>query len=116
MIRRNNEKTVEKYEHRMGGDGFITMRSLINSDKELNDAGRAFTHITMLPGNGIGYHVHNGDSEIYYIYSGKAEYNDNGELTTVEAGDVTFTPSGCGHAIKCIGDEPLEMIALIIYG
>ena len=34
----------------------------------------------------------------------------------VEAGDVTFTPAGCGHGIKCVGGEPLELIALILYG
>lgn len=116
MIRKSNEKTVEVFEHKFGADGYITVRSLINNDAELNDKGRVFAHTTVLPGHGIGYHVHNGDTEIYYIYSGKGEYNDNGTVTTVEAGDVTFTPSGTGHGIKCVGDEPLELIALIIYG
>lgn len=116
MIRRSADKTVERPERKFGADGFITVRSLINNDQELNNAGRVFAHTTVLPGMGIGYHVHNGDTEIYYIYSGKGEYNDNGEMTVVEAGDVTFTPSGTGHGIKNIGDEPLELIALIIYG
>lgn len=116
MIKRNAEKAVEKIEHKFGANGFITVRSLINTDAELNDKGRVFAHTTVLPGHGIGYHVHNGDMEIYYIYSGKGEYNDNGVVTTVEAGDVTFTPSGTGHSISCTGEEPLELIALILYG
>lgn len=116
MIRRSHEKTVEHHEHKFGADGFITVRKLINGAEELNGKGHIFAHTTVLPGSGIGYHVHNGDTEIYYVYSGKGEYNDNGRITTVEAGDVTFTPSGCGHGITCIGDEPLELIALIIYG
>lgn len=115
MIRRNNEKKVDVVERKFGAAGFITVRNLINSDAEMNGKGRCFAHTTVLPGHGIGYHVHNGDTEIYYIYSGKGEYNDNGTITTVEAGDVTFTPSGTGHGITCIGDEPLELIALIIY-
>lgn len=115
MVRKNLDKEVNSYTHKFGGDGFITVRSLINNDKELNDKGRVFAHTTLLPGCSIGYHVHQGDTEIYYIYSGLAEYNDNGTICTVEAGDVTFTPSGEGHGIKNIGNVPLEIIALIIY-
>ena len=40
---------------------------------------------------------------------------DNGTITTVEAGDVTFCPPGTGHGILNTGDEPLELIALILY-
>ena len=116
MIRRNQEKTVERHERKFGAEGFITVRSLINSDEELNGHGRVFAHTTVQPGSGIGYHVHTGDTEIYYVYSGRGEYNDNGEVSMVEAGDVTFTPAGCGHGIKCVGDEPLELITLILYG
>ena len=115
MIRRSNDKTVERPEHKFGAPGFITVRSLLNGPEEMNGKGRVFAHTTVLPGNGIGYYVHQGDTEIYYIYSGKGEYNDNGVITTVEAGDVTITPSGTGHGVTCIGDEPLELIALILY-
>ena len=45
----------------------------------------------------------------------KIVVNDNGTITQVEAGDVTFTPSGTGHGITNTGDEPLELIALILY-
>ncbi len=69
----------------------------------------------LLPGSGTDYHVHTGDAELYYILSGKGEYNDNGTIQTIEAGDVTFTPSGTGHGVKCIGNEPLELTALILY-
>lgn len=115
MVRKSDEKTVERIEHKFGADGFITVRNLINSDAELNGKGRVFAHTTVVPGSGIGYHVHNGDTEIYYVVSGSAEYNDNGIITTISAGDVTFTPSGTGHGINNKGSEPLEIIALIIY-
>jgi len=115
MVRKSNEKIVERVEHKFGADGFITVRNLINSDKELNRKGRVFAHTTVAPGSGIGYHMHNGDTEIYYVVSGSAEYNDNGKITTISAGDVTLTPSGTGHGINNKGSEPLEIIALIIY-
>lgn len=75
--------------------------------------GRVFAHTTVAPHSGIGYHIHNGDTEIYYILSGKAKYNDNGTIVDIEAGDVTFTPSGTGHGIENDNDEPLDIIALI---
>jgi quercetin dioxygenase-like cupin family protein len=115
MIRRSSERIVEKPQHKFGAPGFITVRNLINEPEELNSKGRLFSHTSILPGHGIGYHVHVGDGEIYYILSGKGEYNDNGAVTTVEAGDVTFCPPGEGHGILCVGDEPLELIALILF-
>jgi len=115
MVRRANERNVEKADHKFGADGYITVRSLTNDDQELNNKGRVFAHTTVAPGSGIGFHVHNGDTEIYYVVSGCAEYNDNGSITTIKTGDVTFTPSGTGHGINNKGTEPLEIIALIIY-
>ncbi len=115
MIRKSNEKNVERFEHKFGADGFITVRSLTNNVEELNGKGRVFAHTTVAPHSGIGYHIHNGDTEIYYILSGKAKYNDNGTVVDIEAGDVTITPSGTGHGIENDNDEPLDLIALIIY-
>lgn len=115
MIRKSNEIIVEHPERKFGAPGFITVRNLLNGAEEMNGKGRVFAHTTVLPGNGIGYHVHEGDTEIYYIYSGKGEYNDNGVIKIVETGDVTITPSGTGHGIMCIDNEPLEIIALILY-
>lgn len=115
MIRRKADRRVERAEHRFGAPGFITVQNLINGDDELNGKGRMLAHTIVGPGSGIGYHEHSGDSEIYYILRGRGEYNDNGAVTTVEAGDVTFTPSGAGHSLTCLGDEPLEIIALILY-
>ena len=115
MIRRNTEKLVTVREHAFGGDGQITVRNLLNSEEEMYHKGRVFAHTTLQPGCSIGYHVHTNESETYYIYSGMGEFNDNGVLETVHAGDVTFTPSEQGHGIKNIGTEPIELIALILY-
>ena len=71
--------------------------------------------VTIQPGSSLGYHEHKNESETYYILSGTAEYNDNGTTRTVKAGDVTYTPDGCGHALKPIGNEPVVFMALIIF-
>ena len=116
MIRRADDRKIEKVEHKFDADGYITVRNLINAPEELNGRGRVFSHITVAPHSGIGYHVHKGDTEIYYVLSGKAQYNDNGSITEIGTGDVTFTPDGYGHGVENRGDEPLDIIALIIYG
>lgn len=46
---------------------------------------------------------------------GECEYNDNGAVTTVRAGDVTFTGDGEGHSITNLRDEPAKFLALILY-
>jgi mannose-6-phosphate isomerase-like protein (cupin superfamily) len=115
MIRSSNDKLVAVREHVFGGDGSITVRNLLNDEEEMYHKGRVFAHTSLQSGCSIGYHVHKGESETYYIYSGVGEFNDNGTIKTVKAGDVTYTPSEQGHGIKNIGEDPLELIALILY-
>lgn len=115
MVRKNEEKEVVRKPAPFNGTGEITVRSLLNGDGEMSHKGRVFAHTTVYPGSAIGYHVHQGDSETYYILSGTGRYNDDGVITTVTAGDVTYTAPGHGHGIEAVGDEPVEMIALILY-
>ncbi len=115
MIRRSNERIIEYKEKQFQGEGGVTVRSLLNSPEEMYGKGRAFAHSTLEPGCSIGFHIHENESETYYIYSGIAEFNDNGVIKTVSAGDLTFTGAGEGHGIKNIGSDPLEFIALILY-
>lgn len=98
-----------------GGASEITVRSLLNGPEEMGRKGRVFGHTTVYPGSEIGYHVHHGDSETYYILSGRGRYNDNGTITEIGAGDVAYCAPGEGHGLACIGDKPVEMIALILY-
>lgn len=115
MLRRSAEKTVVRKPAPFDGTGEITVRGLINSDTELNNKGRVFAHTTVYPGSAIGYHIHQNDEEIYYILSGHGQYNDNGTMAEIGPGDVAVCPCGEGHGIACLGGEPIEMIALILY-
>ena len=115
MIKRANERVRGKSEHFKDGIGYVLTNPMIDSPEELWGKGRLFSHNTLEKDCEIGWHVHSGDGEIYYILTGEGEYNDNGETVTVHAGDVTFTPAGEGHALVNRKDEPLELIALILY-
>ena len=75
---------------------------------------RLFSLVQVKPGEEVDYHMHVGESETFFILSGKGIYNDNGNEVDIAAGMVTFTPSGQGHSIKNTGDELLSFIALIV--
>ena len=115
MIRRNEEKETIRKPAPFDGVGEITVRSLLNGPEEMSKKGRVFAHTTVYPGSALGFHIHTGDSETYYILSGRGRYSDNGTITEVGPGDVTYCAPGDGHGIECISDEPVEMIALILY-
>jgi len=97
-----------------GGDGTVVVSSFVSAE-ELNNKGRLFGKIVLKPGCGIGYHVHETDSELFYIIKGTAVYDDNGTKTEVSEGEVTLTPAGTGHSIKNESSEDVELIALIVY-
>ena len=75
---------------------------------------RLFSLVQVKPGEEVEYHMHAGESETFFILSGRGIYNDNGNTVEAVPGMVTFTPSGEGHGIKNTGDEMLVFIALIL--
>ena len=115
MIRKENQCKIEYREHMRGGDGTVLLTNFVNSPEDLCNKGRLFSKITLNPGCSIGYHVHENDSELFYILKGIAQYNDNGNIVTVSAGDVTICPPGQGHGIANKRDEVVELIAVIVY-
>lgn len=114
MVRRCEDKISERKPAPFEGVGEITVRSLLNGPAELYEKGRVFAHTTVYPGSRIGNHQHTGESETYYILSGKGKYYDNGTYIDVHPGDVYFCGDGESHGIEAI-DEPIELIALILY-
>ena len=105
---------IKKVENMHGGEGHVIIKRLLD-EKQLNGKCGLYAEVTIEPGSSLGYHEHHGESETYYILSGKGIYSDNGDLRMVEAGDVTFTPDGKGHALTNSGDEDLVFMALIIF-
>ena len=109
------ERTVERTEHKCGGDGHVLIEPLLG-DKEMDGKVKLFARVTLEPGCSLGYHEHHGNSEPYYLLTGSGRYNDNGAMLDVGPGDVTFTPSGSGHGLANTGKDNLEFMALIING
>lgn len=111
-------KRFEKKDNVFDGKGSVWFEYLVG-DSELNGMCRLYAKVTIPKGSSLGYHVHMGDREVYYIMSGTGKYvsGKDGKLaeSIVGAGDVTFTPEGEGHGIENTGEEDLVLMALVIY-
>ena len=114
MIRRSASYPAEQKEQMRGGEGVVVIEKLLSPD-EIYEKGRLFAKMKLEPGASIGYHIHEGEMETFFILNGKAEYSDNGIIITLLPGDTTLTADGEGHSIKSVGDVPLELIAVILY-
>ena len=114
MIRRSEEKQIE-VKNMFGGAGEAVMYCILNGAEEMYGKGRVFRHLLLRPGCEVGWHIHHGDGETYYILKGHGIYNDNGTTAEVGPGDVTFVDDGEGHALVNNGEEDLEAIALILF-
>jgi oxalate decarboxylase len=60
-------------------------------------------------------HWHTNANEFHYYLRGKGQvavFGSGGrsKLTEVKTGDAVYIPAGFGHAIKNVGDEPLEIV------
>ena len=114
MVRRSDERQIVQ-NTLFGGPGEAKMYCILNTPEEMYNKGRVFRHLVLEPGCCVGWHIHHGDGETYYILKGRGLYSDNGTEVEVGPGDVTFCDDGEGHGLRCISDEPLEAIALILY-
>lgn len=90
------------------------MKEALITGEELGQHCKMFSKVTLCPGCELGHHEHHGETETYYILSGKGIYDDNGREIPAEPGDVFFCKDGDGHGIKNEGTEDLTFVALIL--
>lgn len=112
VIKAENMQTDIR-ENMRGGNGAVNLQGLVPSES-LPVRSRLFSLVTLEPGCGIGPHVHEGETEIYYVLEGEGVLDDNGEQVALRAGDCNVCGSGAFHAIANESDKPLKFIAVII--
>ena len=63
------------------------------------------------PGTGSldQWHTHDLGHEIFIILSGRVEFEIDGEVREVGAGQLCYALAGEPHAVRVIGDEPVYM-------
>ena len=114
MIKKAADFKPEYRENMRGGNGTVELTNFATPE-ELNNKGRLFANITLNPGCGIGFHMHENESELFYVMKGDVLYNDNGTECVLGAGDVMVCPAGTGHAVANNGQEDVELCAVIVY-
>lgn len=112
MIKTKEQLKIE-VECNGGGEAKLFLSDLSDFDGK-NGKLKMFSLAELKPGEEVEFHIHEGESESYYVISGEGLYNDNGEEVRVLPGTVTYTPSGSCHGIKNTGDGMLTFIALIL--
>ena len=115
IFRKKSDLSVTPIEGCMGGEGTVMMEKLLLGADEMYEKGRAYVRHTLQPGVTIGRHTHKGEMESMVIVSGRALHIINGEEQHLEAGDIIVAQDGDTHQIACEGDEPLVLIAQVLY-
>ncbi|MDD5705637.1 MAG: cupin domain-containing protein [Kiritimatiellae bacterium] len=113
MISRVGEQRIEVRPRMRGGEGETTVQHLF-APADFGAPVRLCSRLILPPGASIGTHVHEGEDEIYVITRGRAKLTDNGAQTELGPGDAVLTGKGAAHAIANAGDEPLELLAVIV--
>ncbi len=113
MIKRRSEMQTRVVEGARGGNGCVQFLDLMREEETLGKL-RVVCEITLEKGCSIGRHPHGPDAEIYIMTQGTAVVDDNGEISTVSAGDVIYTGGGAFHALANEEDKPVKLFALVI--
>jgi len=108
-----NSGVKKAYENFRGGKGTIYITWFVEESPYDRSPLRKMALVEIPPGASVGFHVHEGTEEVYYVIEGKGRYNDNGKDTIVEGGYITITPESTGHGIENIGDTTLKLLAVI---
>lgn len=110
MIKQTEGK--EFIEKPRGGEGSMEISRIVTAADKV-DGIDLFARVTVHPHSAIGYHIHEDDSEVYYLLEGKGIFNDNGKRVNVQAGDFCMIRKGQGHGIENPYDGKIEMIAMV---
>ena len=113
MFKRSNACRAEERREMRGGRGVVKIEHFWEPENEMHSRTRMCARLTLAPGDSIGFHRHEGEEEIFVILRGRARVDDNGVTAELLPGDTLLTGGGAGHAVESIGDEPLEMLAVI---
>ena len=85
MVRKTTKRVVE---NARGGAGTVEFHDIL-APEEFNGHGRLYAKTVIKPHSSIGFHVHEADTEPYYILEGHGVFVDNDKSRTeVGPGDV----------------------------
>lgn len=98
----------------IGGKGSCLWKTLING-MHLNGSWNVIEYLDVPTGSSIGEHVHLRTEEIYYILTGRARMQINGEPTDVAAGDLITNPINGRHGIASELGEDMTFLVVEVF-
>lgn len=113
MIRKSGTYEASTREAMRGGTGTVRIEHFW-SQEELKGKTRLCARLVLQPGSSIGFHEHVGEEEIFIVARGQGRVTDGDRDVLVGEGDTILTGDGAGHAVEAVGDEALELIAIIV--
>ncbi len=81
--------------------------------ENLYGSGRLFSTITLPVGAQVPTHYHHNEFEIYCMLTGEGDYNDNGNIIRIKAGDTVICPDGEMHGLINNSDAELSFVAFV---
>jgi quercetin dioxygenase-like cupin family protein len=75
-----------------------------------------FIEASVPPGGGPVAHVHNTDSEAFYVLDGELEFLDGDQIVAARSGDFVFVPPGIRHRFKNNGLHTAKLLFLFSPG
>lgn len=72
-----------------------------------NDTNGKFTVLENYntPGTGIPMHVHENEDELFKILEGEMEFDTQGTISVLKAGDMILLPRNIPHAFRVVGNK-----------
>ena len=113
MIIKQAERPIKTTEGMRGGTGTITLCHLATDEMRPKNT-RVLSEITVKPGDSIGAHPHEGETEVYCCLAGHGEVLDGGEYKPFTPGDVQVTVGNDPHGIRNTGTEDLRFLAVVV--
>ncbi len=112
MIKTHDSMRVENREQMRGGPGNVRIQHIVEQENLAH--ARLLAEIVLEPGDGIGPHQHQNETEYYYILAGSGTVTEDDGDKQVAAGDVVITGNGASHSIINTGTDTLRFLALIL--
>ena len=113
MIKQVSEMRSESRQQMRGGKGEVRIQHLFEQG-EYKGHTRLMAKVTLAPGCSIGSHEHKEEEELFYIKKGRGRVTEDGETRDVGPDDAILTGGGRSHAIENVGEEDLELLAVIL--
>ena len=114
MIKHDGTYHTETRARMKDGSGEVTLQHYFNKEEYGGQHIRVCAKLIIPPGASIGLHEHVGEDEVYIVVKGRGKVIDDGQVAEISVGDSVLTGRGKAHAVECLGNETLEIIALVV--